>query len=253
MHTVDAGDAVLHVVDLGDTGPRPAVVMLHGLLLGHVATWYFTTAPVLARGRRVRLYDLRGHGRSSRPASGYDLDTMVGDLGAVLADLRTPVDLVGHSFGALVALRFAMAHPGQVRRVVAVEAPVPPGAPSEIASFFSRDPEQMLQALPEGLRDAVLGGRRQARRLLAHLQALATQTSVLDDLSGLPAFKGEDMASLSVPVLGVYGSDSSCREDGEEMVRRIPNAEVVTLDGGHYLHLDAPEALTRTIVEWLDG
>jgi len=254
MAEVVSGDARLHVVALGaEQAGRPAVVMLHGLLLGNVATWYFTAAPVLARDRAVRLFDLRGHGASSRPASGYDLATMADDLAAVVEQVAGPVDLVGHSFGALVALRYALDHPGGVRRVVLVEAPVPPGAPSEIATFLDQDPEAMIQALPAGLRQAVAGGRRQARRLLAHLAGLTTQTSLLGDLAAIEPFAAEELARCQVPVLGVYGDRSSCREQGLVWVRDLPNGEGVVLPGGHYLHLDSPDALTETIVGWLDG
>lgn len=254
MRFVEAGEARLHVVDLGDpaSGATP-VVMLHGLLLGHVATWYFTAAPALASTRRVRLYDLRGHGRSSRPASGYDLATMSEDLEAVCAELDGPVDLVGHSYGALVALTFAIRRPERVRRLVLVEAPVPPGAPDEIRSFLSQDPEAMLHALPEGLRAAVAGGRRQARRLLEHLVGLATQTTLLADLGAMEAFPPQALHAVTVPVLGVYGTDSACREAGLTMVREMPKGLTRELPGGHYLHLDAAEALTAAIVEWLDG
>src|SRR5689334_20350545 len=115
MAQVGARGVSFHVQELGDGAGRPPVVMLHGLLLGSMASWYFTTAPVLAAGRRVMLFDLRGHGLSGRPKDGYDVATMAGDLGA-LVEARFgaadgPVDLVGHSYGALVALRFAIDHP----------------------------------------------------------------------------------------------------------------------------------------------
>ena len=108
------------------SGPT-SVVMLHGLLIGSLASWYFTAAPALAKRHRVMLYDLRGHGRSERVASGYDLVTQTGDL-QELADRfdDRPIDLVGHSYGGLIALRFALDHPGRVRRLVLVEAPLPP-------------------------------------------------------------------------------------------------------------------------------
>ena len=72
-----------HVQDLGRgegtrARARTPVVMLHGLLVGSLASWYFTSAPVLAEARRVRLFDLRGHGKSGRATSGYDVPTMAG-------------------------------------------------------------------------------------------------------------------------------------------------------------------------------
>ena len=126
MRMVDTGAVQLHTTDLG---AGPALVMVHGLLVGSLASWYLTAAPALARTHAVRLYDLRGHGRSTRPPTGYDTRTMAGDLAALAADLPGPIDVVGHSYGALVALRFAQAHPTRVRRLSLVEAPLPPSPP----------------------------------------------------------------------------------------------------------------------------
>jgi pimeloyl-ACP methyl ester carboxylesterase len=248
---VAAGDASLHVVQLGAHGAR--VLMLHGLLLCNVATWYFGVGARLASRHRVVLYDLRGHGRSSRPATGYDLATMAADLGAVIGEDPDPVDLVGHSFGGLVALRYALDHPARVRRLVLVEAPSPPGAPTEIASFLGQDPEAMVEALPPGLRDAVAGGRRQARRLVEHLTGLATTTSVLSDLAGLSAFDPQALATLDLPVLCVVGAHSSCVDAGRGYAQAIPGARLEVLDGGHYLHLDQPDALAACVEAFLDG
>ena len=105
MSYLTAGGIAHHVQELG---AGPPVVMIHGLLLGSMASWYFTAAPALARRHRVRLYDLRGHGRSSIPATGYQLPSMAADLEALMSHLGMErVHLVGHSFGGRVALTSA--------------------------------------------------------------------------------------------------------------------------------------------------
>src|SRR5678815_1667039 len=58
MPLVAANGLQFHVQELGDGRP---VVMLHGLLIGSLASWYFTVAPALAPAHRCRLYDLRDH------------------------------------------------------------------------------------------------------------------------------------------------------------------------------------------------
>jgi len=125
MALVNAGDVSLNAVELGE---GPPVVMLHGLISGSSASWYFTCAPVLAKNHRVILYDLRGHGRSAPAAGGYDTATLAKDLENLLDAMGVdePVSLVGHSYGALVAMRFALAHPERVNRLALVEAPLPP-------------------------------------------------------------------------------------------------------------------------------
>jgi pimeloyl-ACP methyl ester carboxylesterase len=242
-----------HVALLGD--PRaPPLVMLHGLLVGNLASWYFTAAPALARAHRVLLYDLRGHGKSARPPSGYDVATMAGDLEALAAGFDDrPLDLAGHSFGALVALRFALDHPARVRRLAIVEAPLPPSRFEELAELQARTPAEMVAALPDDLRDAVAGGGRRAARLVESLAALTGGTSILADLAAEPDIPDDALARLACPTLCVYGDRSRCLPVGERIARAVPGARLVVLPGGHYLHLDAGPALAGALAEHFDG
>lgn len=112
-----------------ETAPlRPAFVLIHGLasnarMYDGVATW-------LGRGGRTSAtLDLRGHGRSDKPDSGYDYDTMCADLAAVLASLADdpgvgvfgrPV-IVGQSFGGNLVLEFAARYPEMLAGVACID------------------------------------------------------------------------------------------------------------------------------------
>ncbi|RMH39478.1 MAG: alpha/beta hydrolase [Deltaproteobacteria bacterium] len=244
----------LHAVALDPPGPPvdPPVVMLHGLLIGNLTTWYFTAAPALARRRRVLLYDLRGHGRSDVPPSGYDVATQARDLAGVVACLPR-VALVGHSYGALIALRFALDHPNRVDRLVLVEAPLPPARMGETAAFARRAPADMAAALPAELRAVVGAGGRRARRLVAQLARLSRDTTLLADVDAEGDVDDAELARVSCRALVVCGRRSACAPAGERLARAIPRADFVVLDGGHYLHLDQPRALTGAIARFFDG
>jgi pimeloyl-ACP methyl ester carboxylesterase len=246
MPMIAADGAKLHVQDIGEAGTR--VVMLHGLLIGSAASWYFTSAPVLARTHRVRVYDLRGHGMSDLAPSGYGVHSMAGDLAALVEQTGDQVvDLVGHSWGALVALRFALDQPARVRRLVLVEAPVPPSSVAEMNAFL--DGGELAAALPEQLR---VGGRR-GERLVRSLSRLVMGTTLVDDLRAERDPDPRELAQLRCPTLLVYGDRSSCATGGRKLAEAIGGSRFVTLPGGHYLHLDARDALTDHIVEFLDG
>lgn len=236
-----SGGVRLHVATQGS---GPPVVLLHGLFLGSLAQWYFTTAPALAASHEVVMADLRGHGRSDRAASGYDLATLVADLAAVVGS-RERVSLVGHSYGGVIALAYARSHP--VERLVIVDAPLP-GLPRDPALTH---PDALLAAIPGPARDAVLGGGRRARRLLDGLRFLAEQTTLLADIANEPALEGLD--AIDVPVRLVYGERSGCLPAMEHLQRVLPRASSVTLPGGHFLPVETPGPLTADLLAFLDG
>lgn len=251
MSYLNANGLTFHVQRLGS---GPPLVMLHGLMVGSLASWYFTAAPALARTHEVLLYDLRGHGRSERAPRGYDVRTMTGDLEALVgAFAREPVALVGHSYGGLIALRFALDHPDRVARLALVEAPLPPSRLGELSEFVARTPEQMVEALPATTRAFFERGSRQARRLLRSLHFLVLESSLRDDLDAETDIPDQELAQLRCPVACFYGERSSCRGVGERLARVIPGAQLQLLPGGHYLHIDCGPALTAGLVEHASG
>jgi pimeloyl-ACP methyl ester carboxylesterase len=78
--------------------------------------------PRMARRFRVVTYDARGHGLSAKPSSGYGFNSIVADARAVIrtVGLRRPI-VVGHSWGAMVALELAARHPRLVEGAVLVD------------------------------------------------------------------------------------------------------------------------------------
>lgn len=242
MSTVVANGIAHHVQELGDPA-APPVVMIHGLVIGSLASWFFTIGPALARTHRVRMYDLRSHGRSARTTSGFDTHTLATDLAALTADLPA-FDLVGHSWGALVAIRFALEHPARVRKLVVVEAPLPPSSATELASFITADPAKIVDALPETLKAAVATGRRQAARLVEAVVYLARETTLLADIRDERA---PDVGHLQADTLCLYGDASSCLAGATAIIDHAPHAKLRVLRGGHYLHLDARAEMLAAI------
>ena len=104
----------------GTGGTRKTVIGVHGLTANHKC--WEPMAEVLAPDYRLIAYDLRGRGDSDKPATGYGLAAHNRDLAALLDHfgVRSTV-LMGHSLGAAIALRFAVDHPGRVRRLVLID------------------------------------------------------------------------------------------------------------------------------------
>jgi pimeloyl-ACP methyl ester carboxylesterase len=100
-------------------GDGPDVVLIHGVT-GDLSIWFLCQAMgKLARSFRVTAYDLRGHGYSDLPPSGYTSADQAGDTLAILDALGIDrATLVGHSFGGVIAMHAAVLHPDRVEAVV---------------------------------------------------------------------------------------------------------------------------------------
>jgi pimeloyl-ACP methyl ester carboxylesterase len=137
---VPGDGVVLHARDWGGQGQ--AVVLLHGLA-SNARIWDGVAPRLVGAGLRVVALDQRGHGASEQPDSGYDFAAVRGDLGRALAalGLERPV-LVGHSWGAHVALEYAADRPAAPAGLVLVD-----GALAGAAEWAGRTREEVRRRL----------------------------------------------------------------------------------------------------------
>jgi len=101
-------------------GDGPDVVLIHAVT-SNQAVWVFTGLPdaIAADGFRVTSYDLRGHGASDRPPTGYTSATMTDDFRKLHAELGLkPAFIVGHSFGGVIGVHAASIAPECVAGVI---------------------------------------------------------------------------------------------------------------------------------------
>ena len=105
-------------------GDGEPVVLLHGGA-GSWTHWARNIGALVAAGRCVLAADLPGFGDSAPPPSGRDADALPQPVEQGLRELlgAAPCDLVGFSFGSMVASFLAAQQPGRVRRLVLVGAP----------------------------------------------------------------------------------------------------------------------------------
>jgi len=98
-------EADLSVWRLGTDLAGDCVLLLHGFSLDH-STWLPVALSLADAGYNVVVPDLRGHGRSSLGSAAPSLDRLVEDVATIIEKLGLrPIHLVGHSLGAVVALR----------------------------------------------------------------------------------------------------------------------------------------------------
>lgn len=101
-------------------GPKGAV-LIHGLASSsHI--WDLVAPRLVRLGIEPVAYDQRGHGRSTKPTSGYGFEQTTADLAALIRStgLRRPI-VVGHSWGANVALELAVRRPRLVSGAILLD------------------------------------------------------------------------------------------------------------------------------------
>jgi pimeloyl-ACP methyl ester carboxylesterase len=104
-------------------GNGPPLVLIHGAFSDHRSNWAYVR-PLLEPHFTVFAVARRGRGRTDA-TSGHSLEDECGDVAELLRRIGAPAALLGHSYGALVALGAALQTPGLVRRLVLYEAPWP--------------------------------------------------------------------------------------------------------------------------------
>jgi non-heme chloroperoxidase len=216
----ESGSIELHYEDHG-TG-RP-VVLIHGWPLSG-ASWEKQIAALLAAGYRVVRYDRRGFGQSSKPATGYDYDTLADDLYQLLAHLDLhDVTLVGFAMGTGELARYLGAYGAKRVRSAVVLASLPPfllktpDNPSGLdGSVFEAIKQRLAADRPGYLRELltdfynvdVLGGVRVESHVVQdawNVAMSASPTGMRDCVTAWTTDFRPDCRRMDVPALVLHG------------------------------------------------
>lgn len=253
-HHVEVNGQRLHVLHLGTGEPnRPKVVMIHGLVVDNLSSFFLTIANAVAVHAEVYLYDLRGHGLSSIPRGSYRAADHLADLVGVLHawEIDEPVHLVGNSYGGLVALELAHRDPARVASMLLIEAHFPiQGWGDQMAgtvglAAYGLDDESNQRWLAQH-------GGRKLRRLAIRANRLAAATSIIDDLVSEEPFPVSALAAIRCPVTAVYGEYSDVVERGRDLERHIPGARLVLVPGAEHGLLHERAGVLRDLaVAWI--
>jgi pimeloyl-ACP methyl ester carboxylesterase len=258
MPAITANGIRFHVQQLETAeADAPTVVFLHGLVTDNLSSFYYTLAgPVVAAGARALLYDLRGHGRSSRPAAGYTTRDGTADLCALLDALGVtgPAYLLGNSYGGLIATRMAIAAPERVAGLVLIEASCAgPAAAAWMEDILNTLTVAALSLEHEQTADRLRAvGRRKLAKLATHADLLLNHTSLIEDLGSERPLDLEALEVIGCPVLGVYGEKSELRPAADDLRRHIRDGRVEIIPGvAHTVLREATSPLRDIVLDWL--
>jgi non-heme chloroperoxidase len=247
-------------------GPQDGeVVVLSHCWTGSRITWNAVAARLVTAGRRVVLYDQRGHGASTMGPEAPTVDQLGEDLAAVLeeVDARDAV-LAGHSMGGMTLLALA-AHRSEVltERVRALVlagsagfgvAAGPMGFPALFLTTNPRIERLMAGRLGPALVRGTVGRSPRHAHLVATRDAfLSLPTDVRRQF--LIAFQAMDfrarLASIAVPTTVVVGSRDLLTPPrlGRALAATIPGARLIEVPGaGHMLPYEEPDRLADLIL-----
>ena len=255
-------------------GAGPDVVLIHGLT-GDLSIWFLCRAMgTLARSFRVTAYDLRGHGYSDVPRSGYTSADQAGDTLAIMDALEIDrAMLVGHSFGGVIAMHAAVLHPDRIEAVVLSDPCFPALRHLEDVSRWGHWQNFREEAAQAGVTlsdehwydlgkffDQVLhldGERllrfRQAVGLPGLKRLLRLARTTCGDDAKIPAGLTEDLiGGVAQPVLALFGEHSPFLATADYLAENLPHCLNVRVPGAkHRAPEENPERFVELAYEFL--
>ncbi|AKB77407.1 putative hydrolase [Methanosarcina horonobensis HB-1 = JCM 15518] len=220
----------------------PALVLVHGTSADH--TRWASVLPMLEQKFTVYALDRRGRGQSGDSAV-YSIEREYEDIAAVVSSIREPVNLLGHSYGALICLEAALRvtnlnklvlyepsfrldgplYPPDVRR--RIQSLLDSGNQEKALVLFFRElvgvPEDQLESLRN---EPVWAGRLAAAHTI--LREFADEDYILDP---------QRFENLTVPTMLLQGSESPdfLRTTTETLHAALPNSRIVVMPGQQHI------------------
>ncbi|HEX6250004.1 MAG TPA: alpha/beta hydrolase [Gemmatimonadaceae bacterium] len=244
------------------SGEGSRLLLVHGATADHSTTWRFVQ-PEFERRFTVYTMDRRGRGRSGDTLP-YDLRREAEDIAAVVDAIGAPVDVLGHSYGALCALEAALLASG-VRRLVLYEG-VPlrgedgfrPGIIDHLDELIAAG--KVEEALVAMYRDLVEMSSGEIDIMKSNADAWAVR---LRNVQTMPRearveqsyrFTPERFVDMKAPALLLVGGDSPQREleNAQAVAAGLHNSTVVVLPGQQHVAMyTAPELFVRVVEDFL--
>ena len=247
----------MHYAEQGDAPGEP-IILLHG----YSDSWFSFSRVLtpLARGSRVYALDMRGHGKTDKPATGYQIRDLAADVVAFMdAKGIATATVIGHSLGSFVAQHVAVAAPTRVSHLVLIGAGT---IPAKFGGFGEL--EDAVKALSDPVPEA----------FAREFQVSTVHTPVGDDFIDravaesllLPArvwkelllgmLAAEPASSLywsGIPVLVLRGDKDTyaTAADTDALVALVAAASRKTYaNTGHAVHWERPAAVAKDVLEF---
>lgn len=251
-------------------GSDEPVLLIHGW--GASAYTYRFALPALARaGRRGLSFDLRGHGLSDKPVGRdhYRVEALLDDVRQLLDAIGVRrADVVGHSLGGDIALRFALLHPSRVRRLAlaasvgfthvplrSIAKLLTPRFTEHFARYMT--PRWVTSLLLRGaygdpgrITDQTIDQYWAPSQFKEYYLAVR---SLLDRFAWAP-LTARELSKLSQPTLVLLGTADRLIRSADRPAAVIPDVTVVSIRGAGHLGIEeCADEFNETLVRFLRG
>jgi pimeloyl-ACP methyl ester carboxylesterase len=266
-------------------GAGSDVVLIHGLASNH-AFWRIEVLLSLAKSYRLTVFDLRGHGYSDMPPSGYSLEDMAGDLHCLLDNLDIlHAHIIGHSFGGAVALQYAADHPARVLSLTIADSRIRVLQPTNYAREWLNS-EVAIKKLgeigldvPEDESESGLwlleqlahpkwqkarhkfegsqlfipfGGWNGGQRTAEQWLKLLNTTTARQDVTAAFCLTIDKLSSIRLPVLAMYGDHSSALPSLRGLQKYLSNCrKIIVPEAGHFYPFTRPGLFAGEVSNFL--
>ena len=239
------GGAEIAYQEVGDGRP---LVLMHGVTVSG-AMWqrHGQAATIAARGYRVIMPDLRGHGRSAKPRdpAAYPLDVLATDGLALVEQLGLDdYDLGGYSLGARIAVRMLVRGATPRRAVVAGQGLREMLGAGGGASVLLRRVFAGAGTFAPGSPE-----ERMERWLRTNGEDQVTLENVLNSIVPTTA---EELGRISVPTLVVVGTEDERAATAGDLADALPHGTLAMVPGNHGTAPATPE-LVAAIIDFITG
>ena len=237
-----------------DDPDAPIAVLIHGILIDSLASYFFTLAnPFADAGVGTVMYDLRGHGKTDKPPTGYTMDDYAADLIGLLDTLgiTRPVYLMGNSFGGSVALFTAARFPDRAAGVIMLDAEAPTPAWGErLHQVFTQT--GLYLSRKEVMTLIRVGGGRHLHKQAKAALATLDSTRVGQELPHGAMLSTDELAAAAAPVLALYAGEWSIKDEAPLLPTWLPHCTTRILDGHtHSMLVEQPGTICELVLPWI--
>jgi epoxide hydrolase 4 len=261
-------------------GEGPLIILLHGFPL----FWYswHNQIPFLAEhGYTVVAPDLRGYNETDKPRKGYDIPTLLRDIGGLIKGLgQQRATIVGHDWGGVLAWTFAMNYPEMTESLIVMNAPHPAAMLREMRMLKQLRKSWYVFAFQIPWLPEYLLGRNHANEIGRMLRGAALQKSAFPRevtakyqeamskpgaikaairyyrqlFRRLPLSMTSNEVQIEAPTILIWGEQDIAlgieltigleRWVNDIQIRRIP-------DSGHWVQQEQPEKVNQYMLDFL--